>query len=50
MSLREIAREKRISFELSADMPNAETIEEIQEVKRLKANPGLGKTLPPYPN
>lgn len=44
MSLREVAREKRIPFELSADIPNAETIEAIQEVKRLKANPGLGKT------
>ena len=42
--LRKVAREKRIPFELSTDMPNAETIEAIQEVKRLKANPDLSKT------
>ena len=42
--LRAVARERRIPFELSADVPNAETIEAIQEVKRLKADPGLGKT------
>ena len=42
--LRKVAREKRIPFELSAGMPNAETVEAIQEVKRLKANPDLGKT------
>ncbi len=42
--LRKVAREQRIPFELSADIPNAETIEAIQEVKKLKANPGLGKT------
>ena len=34
----------RIPFELSADVPNAETVEAIQEVKRMKADPGLGKT------
>ena len=42
--LRKVAREKRIPFELSADVPNAETVEAIQEVQRLKANPDLGKT------
>ena len=42
--LRKVAREQRIPFELSADVPNAETIAAIQEVKRLKADPSLGKT------
>lgn len=41
--LRKVAREHRIPFELSADIPNAETIEAIQEVKRMKSNPNLGK-------
>ncbi len=41
--LRKVAREHRIPFELSADIPNAETIEAIQEVKRMKSNPTLGK-------
>ena len=42
--LRKVAREHRIPFELSADIPNSETMEAIQEVKKLKANPDLGKT------
>ena len=42
--LRKVAREKRIPFELSANVPNDETIEAIREVKRMKANPELGKT------
>lgn len=42
--LRKVAREHRIPFELSAEIPNAETVEAIQEVKKLKENPGLGKT------
>lgn len=42
--LRKVAREKRIPFELSADVPNDETIEAIREVRKMKANPDLGKT------
>ena len=37
-------REYRITFEISGDVPNAETVEAIKEVKRMKANPSLGKT------
>lgn len=37
-------REYRIPFEISGDVPNAETLEAIQEVKQMKANPNLGKT------
>ena len=33
-----------LPFEVKADEPNAETVEAIKEVKRMKANPSLGKT------
>ena len=32
------------SFEISGDIPNAETVEALQEVKRMKADHSLGKT------
>ena len=41
---RKAVREYRIPFEISGDVPNAETVEAIKEVKRMKANPSLGKT------
>ena len=37
-------REYRIPFEISGDIPNTETIEAIQEVERMKADPSFGKT------
>mgnify|MGYP006317010995 CR=1 FL=1 len=37
---RKAVREYRIPFEISGDVPNAE----IKEVKRMKADPSLGKT------
>ena len=37
-------REYRIPFEIGAEIPNAETREAINEVKRMKADPTLGKT------
>ena len=37
-------RERRIPFEIKADVPNAETLEAIKEVQRMKADPTLGKT------
>lgn len=37
-------RENRIPFEISGDVPNAETIEAIEEVKQMKDDPTLGKT------
>jgi transcriptional regulator with XRE-family HTH domain len=40
----DMAMSYRMEFELSADAPNTETIEAIQEVKRMKNNPGIGKT------
>ena len=41
---RKVVREYRIPFEISGDVPNAETVEAIQEVKKMKVNPGIGKT------
>ena len=37
-------RENRIPFEISGDVPNAQTREALQEVRRMKADPSLGKT------
>jgi DNA-damage-inducible protein J len=37
-------REYRIPFEIGAENPNAETIEAIKEVEKMKADPTLGKT------
>lgn len=42
--LTKLANEQRIPFEISAPSPNAETIEAIEEVREMKANPSLGKT------
>ncbi|MCF0247255.1 MAG: type II toxin-antitoxin system RelB/DinJ family antitoxin [Synergistes sp.] len=41
---RKTVRENRIPFEISGDVPNAETAEAIREVRRMKADPTLGKT------
>lgn len=37
-------REYRIPFEIGGEAPNAETIEAINEVKRMKADKTVGKT------
>ena len=42
--LRQAVREQAIPFRVSVRTPNAETIEAIQEVQRMKGNPNLGKT------
>lgn len=44
VSARKAVRENRIPFEISGDTPNAETMEAMQEVKRMKVSPNLGKT------
>lgn len=41
---RKAVREYRIPFEIGAENPNAETREAVEEVKRMKANPKLGKS------
>jgi DNA-damage-inducible protein J len=47
---RKAVREYRIPFEISGDVPNAETVEAIKEVKRMKADPSLGTvTAIPFP-
>lgn len=37
--LRQSIREQRIPFEITRNVPNAETIEAINEVKEMKKNP-----------
>ncbi len=41
---RKVVRENRIPFEIGGDVPNAETVEAIKEVQRMKADPTIGKT------
>ena len=41
---RKAVREYRIPFEIGGDIPNNETMEAMQEVKRMKADKNLGKT------
>lgn len=41
---RKTVQEYRIPFEICGDVPNAETMEAMKEVKRMKANHNLGKT------
>ena len=38
------ARKAVREYRISGDVPNAETVEAIKEVKRMKADPSLGKT------
>lgn len=41
---KKVVREQRIPFEVGIEVPNGETIEAIQEVERMKADPTIGKT------
>jgi len=41
---RKVVREYRIPFEIGGESPNAETIEAILEVEKMKADPSIGKT------
>lgn len=43
MAAKQAIREQRVPFEISANIPNAETIEAIEEVKRMKKDPSIGK-------
>ncbi len=40
---RTVVREYRIPFEIGAEKPNRETLEALDEVKKMKANPDFGK-------
>jgi len=44
MFLRQAVREQAIPFRVGSPLPNDETVEAIKEVKRMKADPSLGKT------
>lgn len=37
-------REYRIPFEIGGDRPNEETLEAMEEVKQMKADPTMGKS------
>ena len=41
--IKQALREQRIPFVISREIPNAETIEAIEEVKQMKKNPSLSK-------
>ena len=42
--LRQSIRYGGIPFDVRSDVPNAETVEAIREVQRMKADPTIGKT------
>lgn len=44
LAAKQAVREQRIPFEISREVPNKETIEAIEEVKRMKQDSSLGKT------
>lgn len=44
MAAKQAIREQRIPFEVSRAVPNAETIEAIEEVRIMKQNPSIGKS------
>ncbi|MCM1046982.1 MAG: type II toxin-antitoxin system RelB/DinJ family antitoxin [Clostridiales bacterium] len=44
MAAKQAIREQRIPFEISRDVPNAETIAAIEEVKMMKQNHSIGKS------
>lgn len=37
-------RENRIPFDVSIEQPNAETLAAMEEVRRMKADPSIGKS------
>lgn len=41
---RKTVREYRIPFEIGGEAPNAETVEAINEARRMKQDPTMGKT------
>ncbi len=41
---KKVARTGAIPFEVSAEIPNEETLEAFEEVERMKKDPSLGKT------
>ena len=41
---RRVVKDQMLPFEIKGDIPNKETLAAIEEVKRMKADPSLGKT------
>lgn len=41
--IRQTVRENKIPFEISGDIPNSETLEAIEEVKKMKETKNFGK-------
>ncbi|MCR3922449.1 MAG: type II toxin-antitoxin system RelB/DinJ family antitoxin [Firmicutes bacterium] len=39
-----MVRQQRIPFEVSMDVPNADTIAAMEEVEQMKKNPAVGKS------
>lgn len=44
MAAKQAIREQRIPFEVSRDIPNAETLKALKEVEEMKKNPCIGKS------
>lgn len=44
MAAKQAIREQRIPFEVSREIPNAETLEAFKEVQEMKKDPSIGKT------
>ena len=42
--LRQALRQRGLPFDVKLDAPNAETLEALEEVRRMKENPAQGKT------
>ncbi len=43
LSAKQAVREQRIPFDISLRVPNAETLEALEEVKAMKKDPSIGK-------
>lgn len=44
ISAKQAAREQRIPFDISMNIPNEETRKAIEEVQQMKKNPSFGKS------
>lgn len=42
--VKQAVREQRIPFTISREIPNDDTLEAIEEVRRMKKNPSIGKS------
>lgn len=44
ITAKQAVREQRIPFNISMEIPNTETIAAIEEVRKMKENPAMGKS------